>query len=64
MKNDDSYVVKFPIVLPCLTTRIILNQHPNIGHAEEIKNKKLMLLTLDYRIFVGTHVPDIEVPRN
>lgn len=31
---------------------------------EEDPNKKADPLTLDYRLFFGTHVPDIMVSRN
>lgn len=64
MKHVDSFVVKLPVTFPCLITGIILNQHPNIVHVEEIKNKKAVPLTLDYRLFVGAHVPNIVVSRN
>lgn len=57
MKHADSYEVKLLIDFPCLITGIILNQHPNIVNAKEIKNKKPGALTLDYMLIVGTHVP-------
>ena len=41
-----------------------MNQHPYIVYVDEIKNKKEMPLTLDYMLFVGTHVQDIVVSRN
>ncbi|XP_050888628.1 uncharacterized protein LOC127093769 [Lathyrus oleraceus] len=56
-----SYVVKLPIALPFLITEIILKQHPNIVHVEEMKNKKPLPLTLNKKLIVGTHVPDIMV---
>lgn len=63
MNHVDPSVVKLPIYFPCLITGIILNQHPNIKHAEEIKNKKEVPLTLDYMLSVGTHVPYIVVSK-
>lgn len=64
MKHVDSYEVKLPIDSPCLITRIVLNQHPNIVHAKEIKNKKPGALTLDYMLIVGTHLPYTVMTRN
>lgn len=64
MKHSDSYAVKLHIIFPCLITCIILKQHPNTVHADEIKSKNPCPLTLEYIVFAGTHVPNIMVPRN
>lgn len=64
MKHDDSYAVKLPIAFPCWIIGIILNKHPKILHANEIKNKEPCPLNLDYKLFVGSHVGDIELPRS
>ncbi|KAI5418166.1 hypothetical protein KIW84_042703 [Lathyrus oleraceus] len=56
--------MKLLIAFPCLITGIILKQHPKILHANEIKNKNPGPLTLDYKLFVGSHVTDIKVPRS
>lgn len=64
MKHVGSYAVKLPIDFLCLMIGIILKQHLNIVHAEEMKNKKPLPLTLNYILFVGAHAPDIMVPRN
>lgn len=61
MKRVNSFVVKLPIVFPCLLIGIILNQHPEVVHPKEAQNKKAVPLTFDYRQFVRTHVPDIAV---
>ncbi|MCI37376.1 envelope-like protein, partial [Trifolium medium] len=57
----ESYVVKLPIAFPCLITKIILSQHPTILHPEEVQSKKPLQLAFNYRLFAGTHVPDIVV---
>lgn len=64
MKHVDSFVVKLPIAFPCLISGIIFNQHPNIVNTTETPNKKAGPLTLNYRLFVGTHVPDIVVKKH
>ena len=64
MKHVGSYVVKLPIAFPCFITGINLKQHPNIMHTKESLNKKVGPLTLDYKLFVRTHVPYIVVSRN
>lgn len=61
MKHADSYIVKLQITFPCLITRIILKQHPQVFHAEEMRNKKSLPLTLDKKLFVETHIPNIMV---
>lgn len=61
MNHFDSFTVKRPIAFPCLITKIILKQQPNIVHAKEMKNKNHLPLALDKKLFVGTHVPDIMV---
>lgn len=47
MKHVDYFAVNIPITFPCLLTRIILNQHPEVLHPQEIPNKKVRPLTLD-----------------
>src|ERR1044072_4530901 len=62
MKHGDTYAVKLPIAFPCLITEIILAQLPDILRAGEREAPKSKLLNFDYRLFVGTHVNDIEIP--
>ena len=38
-----------------------MNQHPEVLHPQETPNKKVGPLTLDKKLFVGTHVPNIMV---
>lgn len=56
MNHDDSFVMKLPITFPFLITRIILNQHHEVVHPEEGQYKNVGPFTLDYKMFVGTHV--------
>ncbi|XP_057418474.1 uncharacterized protein LOC130712672 [Lotus japonicus] len=58
-KHAGSYAVKLPIMFPCLITELILQQHPSILQADEAPSKKGLPLDFDYRLFAGTHVPDI-----
>lgn len=55
-KHVDSFAVKLPISFPCLITRIILNQHPEVFHPQETPNKNVTPLTLDKKLFTGTYV--------
>lgn len=64
MKHVDSYAEKLPIAFHCLIIEIILKQHPNIVHAEEMKKKKPLPLTLNYKLFVGAYILGTVVPRN
>jgi hypothetical protein len=63
MKHADSFAVKLPIVFPCLITGIILNQHPDILQPEEVQSKKPFSLSFDYKLFAGSHVPDIVISK-
>ncbi|XP_057428378.1 uncharacterized protein LOC130721649 [Lotus japonicus] len=59
LKHAGSFAVKLPILVPCLLSGLILHQHPNILRADEPIGKKHLPLKFDYRLFAGTHVPDI-----
>lgn len=61
MKHVNSFVVNLPITFPFLIIGIILKQHRNIVHAEEMKNMKPLPLTLGKKPFVGRHVPETMV---
>ncbi|MCI23382.1 envelope-like protein [Trifolium medium] len=63
MKQAKSFAMKLPIAFPSLITEIILSQHPDILHPGEIESKKLLPLSLDYKLLVGKHVPDIVIPK-
>ncbi|XP_057452952.1 uncharacterized protein LOC130744818 [Lotus japonicus] len=59
LKLAGSFAVKLPILFPCLLSRLIVHQYPNIVRAEEPLGKKPLPLMFDYRLSVGTRVPDI-----
>src|ERR1044072_8294168 len=60
LKHGESFAVKMPIAFPCLITEMILSQHPAILRDNEEEFPKGHPLNFDYRLFVGTHVKDIE----
>lgn len=59
MKHVDSFPMKLPIAFPCLLTGIILSQYPEVMCFRRSSIQKCRALTLNYRLFVGTRVPDI-----
>ncbi|KAK2382168.1 hypothetical protein QL285_069716 [Trifolium repens] len=63
MKHADTYAVKLPIAFPCQITGMILRQYPNILYPDEAPTKKSQVLSFDYKLFAGTHVPDIVFPK-
>ncbi|KAK2402065.1 hypothetical protein QL285_051615 [Trifolium repens] len=63
MKHDETYAVKLPIAFPYLITGMILRQFPNILYPDEVPTKKPQALSYDYKLFVGTYVPDIVFPK-
>lgn len=61
MKHAGSFAMELPIALPFLIIGIIVKKYSEIGHVEEMKNNKPLPLTLDKKLFVVTHVSDIEL---
>ncbi|XP_058767451.1 uncharacterized protein LOC131641153 [Vicia villosa] len=59
MKHVGSYSVKGPIAFPSLICDIILNQHPGILVESDSICKRGSALSFHYKLFQGTHVPDI-----
>ncbi|MCH99359.1 envelope-like protein, partial [Trifolium medium] len=51
--------VKMPIAFPTLLCGIILSQQPGILVSTDVACKRESALSLDYRLFEGTHVSDI-----
>src|ERR1044072_6246481 len=49
------------IAFPCVLTELILSHHPHNLRKDEQQFQKASPFTFDYRIFAGTHVPDIEI---
>ncbi|XP_057446843.1 uncharacterized protein LOC130738726 [Lotus japonicus] len=62
LKHAYTCVVKLPISFPSLLTEIILQQHPQILRADEVVMSKGVPITLDHRLFLESHVPDIAMP--
>ncbi|MCI45666.1 envelope-like protein, partial [Trifolium medium] len=63
MKQAESFAVKLPLAFPSLITEIILSQHPDILCPDEIESKKPPPLSLDYKLLIGKHVPNIVIPK-
>ncbi|KAK2382132.1 hypothetical protein QL285_069685 [Trifolium repens] len=42
---------------------MILRQYPSILYPDEALTKKPQVLSFDYKLFAGTHVPDIVFPK-
>lgn len=61
MRHVGSFGVKLLIAFPSLITGMVLNQHPEVLHPQETPIKKARPLTLENKLFVGTHVPYIVV---
>ncbi|XP_057449168.1 uncharacterized protein LOC130740532 [Lotus japonicus] len=58
-RHADSYALKLPIGFPCMISEIILSQHPDILSVDESPSVKASPLTIDNRLLIGTHVPDV-----
>ncbi|XP_050875114.1 uncharacterized protein LOC127078725 [Lathyrus oleraceus] len=59
LKQAFSTAVKMPICFQSLICGIILSQHPGILLPIDSVKKKDSPLSLHYKLFAGTHVPDI-----
>ncbi|KAH1210289.1 hypothetical protein GmHk_15G044640 [Glycine max] len=55
----ESFAVKLPIAFPTVLCGIMLSQHPNILNYTDSVKKRESALSLHYKLFEGTHVPDI-----
>ncbi|MCI19527.1 envelope-like protein, partial [Trifolium medium] len=58
-KHAKSLAVQLPIAFPTLLCAIILNQHPDICTAADVPCTREADLSLDYRLFEGSHAADI-----
>ncbi|KAH1213747.1 hypothetical protein GmHk_14G041645 [Glycine max] len=56
---EKSFAVKLPIAFPTVLCGIMLSQHPNILNYTDSVMKRESPLSLHYKLFEGTHVPDI-----
>ena len=59
LKHAGSYAVKGPIAFPSLLCGIVLAQYPDILVEKDTVCKRAPALGLHYKLFQGTHVPDI-----
>ncbi|KAH1232854.1 hypothetical protein GmHk_09G025429 [Glycine max] len=59
VKHSESFAVKLPIAFPTVLCGIMLSQHPNILNYIDSVMKRESPLSLHYKLFEGTHVPDI-----
>lgn len=58
IKHAESFAVKLPIAFPTVLCGIMLSQHPNILNNLDSVKKRESPLSLHYKLFEGTHVPD------
>ncbi|XP_058762484.1 uncharacterized protein LOC131635869 [Vicia villosa] len=58
-KHARSYSVKGPIAFPSIICGIIVNQDPNILSENDYVCKRESAISFHYKLFQGTHVPDI-----
>ncbi|KAH1193171.1 hypothetical protein GmHk_19G054270 [Glycine max] len=59
VKHSESFAVKLPIAFPTVLCGIMLSQHPNMLNNIDSVMKRESPLSLHYKLFEGTHVPDI-----
>ncbi|KAL5134220.1 hypothetical protein HKD37_03G007422 [Glycine soja] len=59
VKHSESFAVKLPIAFPTILCGIMLSQHPNMLNYTDSVMKRESPLSLHYKLFEGTHVPDI-----
>lgn len=61
MKHANSFAVKIVIASPSLIRGVILNHHPGILVSSGGACKRESPISLHYRLFTKSHVPDIVV---
>ncbi|KAL5180198.1 hypothetical protein HKD37_01G001373 [Glycine soja] len=59
IKHSESFAVKLPIAFPTVLCGIMLSQHLNLLNNIDSVKKRESPLSLHYKLFEGTHVPDI-----
>jgi hypothetical protein len=59
MRHVQSFAVKMPIAFPHVICGIILSQYPWILAENDVASKRESPFSLHYKLFAGTHVPDI-----
>ena len=61
MKHANSFAIKMSIAFPSLICGVILTQYPDILVSIDVASKIESSLSRHYKLFAGTHVPDIVV---
>ena len=61
MKHAHSFDVKMNIAFSSLLCQIILSQYPCILVSTDVASKRESPLSLHYKLYKGTHVPDIDM---
>lgn len=64
IKHVGLFIVKIPIAFICLISGIILKQHPDIVNRGDIKSKRNVPLSFYKKLFIGTHVLDMVMPKH
>ncbi|XP_050895234.1 uncharacterized protein LOC127101836 [Lathyrus oleraceus] len=59
IKHASTNAVKSPIAFPSIICGIILSQHPGILRASDIPRRRKTPLSIQYKLFEGSHVNDI-----
>ncbi|XP_050888924.1 uncharacterized protein LOC127094099 [Lathyrus oleraceus] len=59
IKHASTNAVKLPIVFPSMICGIILNQHPGILCSNDLPSRRKPVLSVQYKLFEGSHVEDI-----
>ncbi|XP_058783313.1 uncharacterized protein LOC131657989 [Vicia villosa] len=64
MRHAESFALKLPIAFSYIILGIILKHHPDIMNQGYIKGKKVLPLTFNRKLFIGTRVPIIVMPQH
>ncbi|XP_050889545.1 uncharacterized protein LOC127094811 [Lathyrus oleraceus] len=59
LKHPSTFAVKMPITFPSLICGIVMSQHSGVLINSDATSKRESSISSHYRLFVGTHVPDI-----
>jgi hypothetical protein len=63
IRHAYALAIKLQIAFPCLIIGMILHRYPDILRPKEAPSKKPSPLSFDYKLFVGSHVPHIVIPK-
>lgn len=59
LRHVDSFAIKLPICFPCLLSGFLIAQCPSVLGLSEGPSPDPSVLNLSYKLFQGSHVPDI-----